>query len=82
MSGKTQPSKQPAPERRQEQEERLDETSDESFPASDPPSFTPGSATGDPHEHEAKGVPDSGRHATETATGRQDQVRPPEKKHK
>ncbi len=80
MSGKTQPGKQPAPQERRPQEERLDETIDDSFPASDPPSFTPGSATGDPHEHEGKGLPDSGRHASETASARQEQVRPPEKK--
>jgi hypothetical protein len=77
MSGTSKAGTQPQADK----EERLDEMIDESFPASDPPSFTPGGASGDPHIHEGTGVPDSGRHASETAAGRQEQRRPPETKH-
>lgn len=60
-------------------ERRIDEAGAESFPASDPPAIADDQG-GDAHADEARGTPDSDRHASETAAGRQDGARPAEHK--
>ena len=70
-------------------EKKVDRMSEQSFPASDPPSTTPPtgtrlaerheSAAGEAGEASPKGRPTDDRYRSETASGRQQGVRPPER---
>lgn len=79
------------PDQTRSQDDRLDDTSADSFPASDPPSHSGITGSGHPDHPPPKhrppsrhggdharptGLPDSDRHATETAHQSEDEVHP------